>query len=838
MGGLRALVVILPAAVTLGNLSAWSMSAGGFSLLLPSLVALFAAEVLPSIASVEVLKRCVRRATSPTVLFACLFAALSMTTGLANAHSPDAAGVAYDLTSGLVVFVVYYVFVFSKPGTRGWTLWGLVIGGLLLAVNGLQDYAGLLWAQDTYVGVRAAGYWGDPNTFAYALVLSSAAAWTLSSTWDSESDHRPNTMRLWYAWALLAVLTVFAVGVVASVSRSGLLVLAAVTVCSAPLIRRLGYPAVIPLCLAVLAVGFALWNPFGWHALEVMDPRRLLQREKAGSERLNVLWHGLYAFAESPLTGGGYDASFRWSEKLLGTGVFSHNQVVEILASGGLVTFFPWLALMLLQFREALRPSRGPFPVLFLVWLVCVTPSAHFLMYHSYTWVGLALCSKEHGGGIVTASSLESRERSGKLYAALVVPQFYPVVGGAEAMVRYIAGELQARGHGVTVVTLAPAGMEPGLARVDDVTVVRLADHPKWPGPLRALAFWGATAAWIYRHREQLTVVHAHQFYAATGPCLTRRLHGVPVILHLHGGGTGSDRGKPVSEYAQLQTRRLGRWRARSIVQGTDLVLAAAPSLAAELQAAFPDVRARWFPNGVDGKRFTPPTQGQRLAARDALGLERRAYALYIGRLTYAKGADRLLRLWADGKRTEEDPWPELIVCGTGELQTDYRLATALNPTLHYVGSVDDVRPFLWAADFLVLPSRYEGLPVALLEAMACGLPAVAADVGAVSKAVVDRETGLLVPPAETSFGPRGPFAAAVRSMVSNPELRVALGRGASERFTEFFELETMVTRLLNWYYHAAANSDGRGDTATDPVATPGSTANEPDDSTTPGTGP
>jgi glycosyltransferase involved in cell wall biosynthesis len=126
----------------------------------------------------------------------------------------------------------------------------------------------------------------------------------------------------------------------------------------------------------------------------------------------------------------------------------------------------------------------------------------------------------------------------------------------------------------------------------------------------------------------------------------------------------------------------------------------------------------------------------------------------------------------------------------------------ALERRAHDRGVVDRLRllpwteetgPLLRALDLFVLPSRYEGLPLALLEAMAAGIPIVAADVGAVSEAVVAGTSGLLVPPDDPPA-----LAAAIRQLLDDEAARKRLGAGAREAWRSQFTAERMQESYLD----------------------------------------
>ena len=101
----------------------------------------------------------------------------------------------------------------------------------------------------------------------------------------------------------------------------------------------------------------------------------------------------------------------------------------------------------------------------------------------------------------------------------------------------------------------------------------------------------------------------------------------------------------------------------------------------------------------------------------------------------------------------------------------------------------------LRAADVFVHPSRLEGLPLAILEAMAAGLPVVASSVGGIPEAVVDGETGVLVPPGDPSA-----LAAALLRVLESPDKGAALGARGHARARAEFSLERMTERYRDLY--------------------------------------
>jgi len=155
-----------------------------------------------------------------------------------------------------------------------------------------------------------------------------------------------------------------------------------------------------------------------------------------------------------------------------------------------------------------------------------------------------------------------------------------------------------------------------------------------------------------------------------------------------------------------------------------------------------------------------------------------------LGRLVHQKGFDVLIDALAIL------PGVSAVVAGDGP-ECDALLQRARDRSVAdrfvVVPWTSDIGPFLRSLDVFVLPSRYEGLPLVLLEAMATGAPVVAADVGAVSEAIVPGESGLLVPPDDAPA-----LAAGIGQLLGDQKARERLGSRARETWRSQFTAERM----------------------------------------------
>lgn len=158
--------------------------------------------------------------------------------------------------------------------------------------------------------------------------------------------------------------------------------------------------------------------------------------------------------------------------------------------------------------------------------------------------------------------------------------------------------------------------------------------------------------------------------------------------------------------------------------------------------------------------------------------------------LTRQKGQDVLLRAW----RRMPDAGARLVLVGDGPDRDG--LEEAAPPGVLFTGSCEDVRPWIRAADVLVLPSRWEGMALAPLEAMACGRPVVVTDVnGARESLPPGHEDHCLVPPEDPAA-----LAAALTALLTDPELREALSLRALRHTRASFDVRRTAEAVAGLY--------------------------------------
>nr|WP_255616501.1 glycosyltransferase [Microvirga puerhi] len=360
-----------------------------------------------------------------------------------------------------------------------------------------------------------------------------------------------------------------------------------------------------------------------------------------------------------------------------------------------------------------------------------------------------------------------------------------PLGGGAGNATANIAREMAALGHDVTVLTSRFPGLQNNELvngyRVRRIWTIRRRVDRCTPFEMIVFMASAMLAISTFIRRKRPSVIIAF-FGIPSGPVawVAKALYGIPYIISLRGGDVPGYQPYDLNTYHKL-LRPLIVWfwlRAAAVVANSQGLRELAQQSASELPISV-------IPNGVDGERFRPDRRGD---ARARLRL------LFVGRLQHQKGIDVLLRAMTQ----VASPDMELLVVGDGPERNMLKAMArefAIQDNVMFHGWADRSElPILYqSADIFVLPSRDEGMPNVLLEAMASGLPAIATRISGSEELVVDGETGFLVPPDDANT-----LANAISLLSADSSLRENLGRNARVR----------VEREFNWRAVAEAYLD------------------------------
>jgi glycosyltransferase involved in cell wall biosynthesis len=366
------------------------------------------------------------------------------------------------------------------------------------------------------------------------------------------------------------------------------------------------------------------------------------------------------------------------------------------------------------------------------------------------------------------------------------------VPAGAERSLEMLAPRYAARGVRLDVAYLHA---RPGIHRQLETAGARVL----------SLAGRGGRAGWIAR-ATSLTrsvgpdLVHTTLFEADVAGRVAARLARVPVVSSLVN-----------EEYdrSHLGDPRLHRWK----IRGGQLVDAATARLATRLHAVsehvastmarrlqFPRERIDVVPRGRDPELLGGRTPERREQARRALGFDDASpMLLAVARHEHQKGLDVLVDALVLVRRDVPDA--RLVVAGRYGNETQLlreRVShLGLDDAVLLLGSRDDVADLLCAADLFVLPSRREGFPGSVVEAMALGAPVVATDLPQVREAV-DPSCALLV-----AAGSSDELAGGVRGALADPDTAAARATRALRRFQERFTIDRVADEMLAFYARA-----------------------------------
>lgn len=377
--------------------------------------------------------------------------------------------------------------------------------------------------------------------------------------------------------------------------------------------------------------------------------------------------------------------------------------------------------------------------------------------------------------------------------------EYPPLGGGAANATACTARELARRGVAVEVLTSAFDDLPACETTPDGVTVRRiptLRRRRDRSSVLEMLAFLAssmiAVPCAVRRFRPDAVIAY---FGLPCGPAagLARVLCGVPYVVSLRGGDVPGFQYEGIGVYHRLAGPVI-----RAVWRKAAAVVANSDGLAALARRFAPEVPVTVVPNGVDATLFTPVAENRK-HTDGPLRL------LVVGRLVRQKGVDCLLDAMA---RLPDPAVVALTVVGDGPARPELEAQAArlgLSGRVAFVGwrGRDELPGLYQTADVFVLPSRDEGMPNVVLEAMACGLPVVATDIPGSRDLVVDGETGVLMAVDDTAA-----LHAALAQLAADPQARQRMGTAGRQRVAEHFSWGAVAAAYLALARPAPGNAD------------------------------
>jgi len=331
-------------------------------------------------------------------------------------------------------------------------------------------------------------------------------------------------------------------------------------------------------------------------------------------------------------------------------------------------------------------------------------------------------------------------------------------------------------GHGVFWKRLCDTGLP----------IHSLSPHRLFPIYLPALA------SLILRRRYE--IVHCHLLGANLLAKPLAALLGVPVRINHDHCNDKRDNPHGIVATADRLANRLST-HICAVSETTRSFLLESENIASD--------RVSTIHNGINLQTFQPRSH-LRSSTRSRWDLPEDAFVVGgIGRLTYQKNFALFLEVAS--AVIKHHPHAVFVIAGTGEDDPALREQAAnlgLGSQIRFLGHIEEISLLYPALDVLLLPSRYEGLPITVLEAMAVGLPIIASRLDGIAEVLVDGESGYLVEP-----GDRDAFVACVHRSISDPDRSRRYSEVALAKVREEHSAEAM-TRAVESIYNHALNLD------------------------------
>jgi len=391
----------------------------------------------------------------------------------------------------------------------------------------------------------------------------------------------------------------------------------------------------------------------------------------------------------------------------------------------------------------------------------------------------------------------------------MLLESFYPVVGGMESQARNKIRSLTAAGVSITVVTRRTEADWPAEDNVYGVPVYRVrpagpVSHARWIMAMTCLPT-------LFRLRRQYDIILVPGLRTLGIPAvIAGRLLGKISILK--GASSGEFSGEFFAAGLDQHGLKGGAPIVRAMIRIRNKLFGKATaiiSLSTEMTREFegagaPPALIHMIPNTLDDEVFRPAAQDEKRELRSRLELPQDASIVaFSGRIVSYKGVPRLARVWKELSASFSNAHLLLIGGGGSDIHNcekeieAFINANQLQERIRLTGFVDNVEDYLRAADIYAFPTENEAFPLALLEAMACGLPVVATRVGGIPDAIQHEQNGLMIDPAQEDQ-----LRSALERLLTDEALRVRLAKASIRTVHERYLPSTVAGQYKELFAH------------------------------------
>jgi len=348
-------------------------------------------------------------------------------------------------------------------------------------------------------------------------------------------------------------------------------------------------------------------------------------------------------------------------------------------------------------------------------------------------------------------------------------------IGGITSYVLTLASGLKARGHQVYVASSGAGLTSRFIER--DITFIPIPIKTKAEISPKILVSMFKLSRFV--KEKQIEILHSHSRTTQILGCLLEKKTGIAHISTCH----GFFKRRPLRKIFPCWGRR---------------VIAISEQVKEHLRNDFKleEDKIRVINNGIDIEKFKMQNAKSKMEFKNKLGLGDNPAVGIVARLSDVKGHIYLIQ--AMKNVLASIPQAQLLIVGEGKMQEELLNLTKtlkIERNVCFIREVSDTREVLWAMDLFVMPSLKEGLGLALMEAMAAGLPVIGSQVGGIRSLIQDGYNGLLVEPADSSA-----LSKAILELLQNPAKRELLGNNAQNFISQNFSQEKMILQTEEVY--------------------------------------
>ena len=382
---------------------------------------------------------------------------------------------------------------------------------------------------------------------------------------------------------------------------------------------------------------------------------------------------------------------------------------------------------------------------------------------------------------------------------------FHPSYSGSAVQARSLGRHLLKRGV-IPWIVSANLTRSPSRETVDGLRLHRLPVLNTRSNELQIASFWLSVTWFLLRNRRSIDIIHAHGTFQHAIASIVGRWLRKPTIL------------KIAMAHSDIAFRGQGRITGRvnrALVSRFDCYIATSAEVYEEcMEVGLDPARIRRIPNGVDTEMFRPSASPEaRNQLRQVLKLPNCQIVCFVGVIDARKNVDGILRIWKTVQAAVGLGHLVLI----GPQSRDERSVmglfyqelmrfveeNGLSESVTFVGETNDVAAYLQCSDVFLFPSRREGMPNVLLEAMASGLACVASNIGGSMDMIRHDDNGCLFD-VDDETG----MAAAVERLLREPDRAAAMGAAARKSVLDHFSLSAIAQRYANLYAELASRTN------------------------------